>query len=300
MHRKRVRGDGALKVGKKAIARGLGGAALLLGLAGLAVMTPGLAAGEGHSLTIALDPPRDAPALPPVAGPEGAPLVVIDAGHGGHDPGAKSPTGEQEKDLTLAVAKSVRDALVKDGRVRVALTRGDDHFLVLRERYEIARELGASLFLSIHADSAGEDGEAHGATLYTLSEVASDAEAAALAQRENKSDIVRGVSMAGRSGEVASILIDLAQRESLDSAVDFTRLLHREAQPVLPFREDYHRSAALVVLKAPDVPSVLFETGYITNEADRGLLASDEGRARVGTAVARAIEIHFAKRIASR
>jgi N-acetylmuramoyl-L-alanine amidase len=289
-----------LKVGRQAIVRGAGGAALLLGLAGLAVMTPGQAAGEGATLTIALDPPLPAPPLPPVTGPEGAPLVVIDAGHGGHDPGAKSETGEQEKDLTLALARSVRDALAKDGRVRVALTRSDDRFLVLRERYEIARQLGASLFLSIHADSAGEDDAAHGATLYTLSEVASDAEAAALARRENKADIVRGVNLAGQSGAVASILIDLAQRESLDRAVDFAKLLHREASPVLPFRADYHRSASLLVLKAPDVPSLLFETGYITNETDRGLLASPEGRARVAEAVARAIGIHFAKRFASR
>jgi N-acetylmuramoyl-L-alanine amidase len=289
-----------LDLSTKLLVRSLAGAALLLGVAGLAVMTPGLAANEGGSLTIPLDPPTAPPPMPGVVGPAGTPLVVIDAGHGGYDPGARSTTGEREKDLTLAVARSVRDALAKNGRVRVALTRSDDRFLVLRERYEMARELGASLFLSIHADSAGEDDEAHGATLYTLSEVASDSEAAALANRENKADIVRGVNLSGRPEAVASILIDLAQRESLENAVAFTNLLHREAKPVLPFRRDYHRKAALVVLKAPDVPSVLFETGYITNEADRGLLASDEGRERVGAAVARAIEIHFAKRFARR
>lgn len=273
---------------------------MLLGLAGLAVMTPGLAANEGGALIIPLDPPTPPPPMPGVTGPAGAPLVVIDAGHGGYDLGAKAATGEQEKDLTLAVARSVREALAKHGRVRVALTRSDDRFLALRERYEMARQLGASLFLSIHADSAGEDDQAHGATLYTLSEVASDAEAAALANRENKADIVRGVNLSGRPEAVASILIDLAQRESLENAAAFTDLLYREAQPVLPFRRDYHRKAALVVLKAPDLPSVLFETGYITNAADRGLLASDEGRLRVGAAIARAIEIHFARRFAGR
>ena len=273
---------------------------MLLGAAGLAVLTPGQAASEAGTLTVALDPPLPAAPLPGVTGPAGAPLVVIDAGHGGHDPGAKSETGEQEKDLTLAVAIGVRDALIRDGRVRVALTRTDDRYLVLRERSEMARRLGAALFLSIHADSAGEDGDAHGATLYTLSETASDAEAAALAARENKADIVRGVDLNGRSDDVASILIDLAQRESRDEAVAFTSLLHREAKETLPFRRDYHRKAALVVLKAPDVPSVLFETGYITNEADRGLLASPEGRARLGAAVARAVEVHFAKRFAAR
>ena len=293
-------GARGLDLSTKLLARSLAGAALLLGLAGLAVMSPGLAAGEGGTLTIPLDPPTPPPPMPGVIGPAGAPLVVIDAGHGGYDLGAKSATGEQEKDLTLAVARSVRDALAKHGRVRVAMTRSDDRFLALRERYEMARELGASLFLSIHADSAGENETAHGATLYTLSEVASDAEAAALANRENKADIVRGVNLSGRPEAVASILIDLAQRESLENAAAFTELLHREARPVLPFRRDFHRKAALVVLKAPDVPSVLFETGYITNEADRGLLASDEGRARVGAAVARAVEIHFAKRFAQR
>ena len=277
------------------LARTLGGVALLLGLAGLAVMTPGQAA-DGNGLTLRLDPPLPAPPLPGVTGPAGAALVVIDPGHGGHDSGAKSADGDREKDLTLAFAHSIRTALAASGKVRVALTRNDDRFLVLRERSEMARRLGASLFLSIHADSAGDDDAAHGATLYTLSEVASDTEAAALAARENKSDIVKGVNLSGRTGNVASILIDLAQRESLENATGFTRLLHREAKDVLPFRRDYNRSAALIVLKAPDVPSVLFETGYITNEADRSLLGSPEGRQRVGKAVARAIEIHFAAR----
>ena len=273
---------------------------LLLGVAGFAVMSPGEAASDGGVLVVPLDPPLPAPPLPGVTGPSGAPLVVIDAGHGGHDPGARAESGEAEKDLTLAVARAIRDALAHDGRVRVALTRDDDRYLVLRERYEMARRLGASLFLSIHADSAGENGEAHGATLYTLSETATDAEAAALASRENRADIVRGVNLSGRTGETASILIDLAQRESQEAAIGFTRRLYREAKDRLAFRADYHREASLMVLKAPDVPSVLFETGYITNEADRGLLGSAEGRATVGEAVARAIEIHFAKRFAAR
>lgn len=275
--------------------RTMGGAVLLLGLAGFAVMSPGEAASDGGVLTIPLDAPLPAPPLPGVAGPAGAPLIVIDAGHGGHDPGARAASGEAEKELTLAVAQAIQQALAKSGRVRVALTRSDDRYLVLSERYEMARRLGASLFLSIHADSAGENGDAHGATLYTLSENATDAEAAQLAARENRVDIVRGVNLSGRTGDTASILIDLAQRESQDAAVGFTRQLYREAKDVLPFRQDYHRQAGLIVLKAPDVPSVLFETGYITNEADRGLLGSDEGRARLGAAVARAIEVHFAK-----
>lgn len=263
---------------------------MLLGAAAFVVWTPGNAARTSGDLTIALDPPLPAPPLPGVIGPADAPLIVIDPGHGGHDPGAKSAAGEQEKDLTLALARSVRDALVANGRVRVALTRADDRFLVLGERSEMARRLGASLFLSIHADSAGEDDQAQGATLYTLSETASDAEAAALAARENKADVVRGVNLSGRGETVASILIDLARRESLDGASSFARALHGEARDVLPFRPDYLRRAALVVLKAPDVPSVLFETGYITNERDRALLSSVDGRTRVAAVVAKAIE----------
>jgi N-acetylmuramoyl-L-alanine amidase len=266
-------------------------------LAGLALLSPGQAASEAGTVTILLAPPLPAAPLPGVVGPNEAPLIVIDPGHGGHDPGAKSDSGDEEKNLTLALALSLRDALARGGRVRVALTRADDSFLALRERSDMARRLGAALFLSIHADSAGEDDAAHGATLYTLSDEASDAEAAALAARENKADIVKGVNLGGRSDEVASILIDLAQRESLEAAVSFSRVLHDQAKEALPFRPDYRRKAALVVLKAPEVPSVLFETGYITNEADRSLLASPEGRARVAGAIARAVEQHLTSRV---
>lgn len=279
--------------------RAAAGAALLLGAAGVAVLSPGNAAPEAGVLVVPLAPALPAAPLPGVTGPAGAPLIVIDPGHGGHDPGAKSETGEQEKDLTLALALGVRDALARGGRVRVALTRTDDRFLALHERSDMARRLGAVLFLSVHADSAGEDDAAHGATLYTLSDEATDAEAAALAIRENRADIVKGVNLSGRPDEVASILIDLAQRESLEAATRFARRLHREAGPVLPFRADYLRKAALIVLKAPDVPSVLFETGYITNEADRSLLASPQGRARVAQAVARAVERHLVERVAA-
>jgi len=284
-----------LQAQTKLIGRAVLGAGLLAAVAGLFVLSPGRAASEAGTITIALPPPLPAAPLPGVSGPVGAPLIVIDAGHGGHDLGAKSENGEQEKDLTLAMALAIRDALVGNGRVRVALTRDGDAFLALQERSDMARRLGAALFLSIHADSAGENDTAHGATLYTLSDEATDAEAEALAARENKADIVKGVNLSGRSDEVASILIDLAQRESREAADSFARRLHREAEPVLPFRRDYLRKAALIVLRAPDVPSVLFETGYITNEADRGLLASAEGRGRVAGAVAQAVERHLTR-----
>ena len=253
-----------------------------------------------HSITVPIPPAARGIALPPVEGArDGArPLVVIDAGHGGHDPGAiNRDSGIREKDVTLAVAQAIRDQLVKSGRVRVALTRDDDKFLVLQERYGIARKLGADLFISIHADAA-ENADAHGATVYTLSETASDREAARLAARENKADIINGVNMGGQSGDVSSILIDLTQRESLNISANFARLLQREAAPYVPFRSAYHRFASLMVLKAPDTPSILFETGYISNAADSAFLSSRDGQGKIARGVARAVEVHFARKLA--
>ncbi|WP_313809507.1 N-acetylmuramoyl-L-alanine amidase [Sphingobium sp.] len=255
-----------------------------------------------HSISVPIPPVARGITLPPVEGPRDAsrPLVVIDAGHGGHDPGAVNrENGRQEKDVTLAIARAVRDQLVKSGRVRVALTRDDDRFLVLQERYGIARKLNADLFISIHADSADND-MARGATIYTLSETASDREAARLAARENKADVLNGVNLGGQSSDVSSILIDLTQRESMNISVSFARLLQREAAPYVPFRSAYHRFASLMVLKAPDTPSVLFETGYISNSADALFLGSKEGQANIARGVARAIEVHFARKLAMR
>ena len=255
-----------------------------------------------HSITVPIPAAARGVSLPSVEGSrDGArPLVVIDAGHGGHDPGAiNTDMGKREKDVTLAIAQAIRDQLVKSGRVRVALTRDDDKYLILQERYGIARKLGADLFISIHADAA-ENTEAQGATVYTLSETASDREAARLAARENKADIINGVNLGGQSGDVSSILIDLTQRESLNISASFARLLQREAAPYVPFRSSYHRFASLMVLKAPDMPSILFETGYISNADDAGFLSSREGQSKIARGVARAIEVHFTRKLAMR
>ena len=253
-----------------------------------------------YSLTIPLDPPGNRLPLPKIYGTPGRPLVVIDAGHGGHDPGAVlASSGSREKDITLAVAQAIKAELIKSGRVRVALTREDDRFLILGERSSIARAIKADLFLSIHADSAPADG-ANGATIYTLSEVASDREATLLAQRENKADIVNGVNLGGGNLEIASILLDLAQRETMTASVAFADLLKREATGLVPFRADYHRMAGFVVLKAPDTPSVLLEVGYLTNRNDVTRLTSDEGKNRIARGIRRAVEIHFARRLAAR
>jgi N-acetylmuramoyl-L-alanine amidase len=253
-----------------------------------------------YNVTIPLDSPKSGLPKPRISGPAGRPLVVIDAGHGGHDPGAISPHGGQrEKDATLAIARAVQRELVASGRVRVALTRDDDRYLVLRERSAIAHGLGADLFISIHADSAGA-AEANGATIYTLSEVASDREAAALAQRENKADVINGVNLGGENADIASILVDLAQRESMNSSANFANLLRRESARELGFRSDYHRMAGFAVLKTPDMPSVLLEVGYLTNPNDVNRIYSAAGQQSIATGIRKAVDIHFAQRSASR
>ena len=238
--------------------------------------------------------------LPKIYGPADArlPLVVIDAGHGGHDPGAISPHGgAREKDVTLAIAKATRDELLKSGRVRVALTRDGDSFIVLQDRYGIARKMNADLFMSIHADSA-ENQAARGASVYTLSEVASDREAQRLASRENKSDIINGVNLGGSDVNVSSILIDLTQRETMNISAGFAKLLLREAGPNMTLRSNAHHFASFIVLKAPDTPSVLFETGYLSNAQDAAFLTTANGRQSVAQSISSAIQSHFARRLA--
>jgi N-acetylmuramoyl-L-alanine amidase len=271
--------------------------ALLAALA--AALVPGVPrAQQDEGVPIASTGGRALPAgLPRILGDPGRPLVVLDAGHGGHDPGAVSPFGaRREKDVTLAIATAIRDALAASGRVRVAMTREDDRYLVLKDRYEIARKMRAALFISIHADAAPANDGARGATIYTLSEVASDREAALLAEQQNRSDRIAGESLSGDTG-VDRILIDLAQRESMTVSADFAALLKREASAYFPFRPEYHRFASLVVLKAPDVPSILFETGYLTNATDTAYISSPEGRQQIALGMKSAIETHFARRL---
>ena len=276
--------------------------AFLSALAGLVASAWGGAAEGEAGVVIPLDPSgrraSDGP-LPRIYGAADPrrPLVVLDPGHGGRDPGASSPFNDRrEKDVTLAMAEAVRDALAGSGRVRVALTREDDRFIVLRDRYEIARRMGAELFISIHADAAPSNDGARGATIYTLSEVASDREAAALAQQQNESDRIGGAPLSEDEG-INRILIDLAQRESMDISADFAALLRREGAAYFPFRPEYHRFASLAVLKAPDVPSILFETGYLTNPADAAYIQSPEGQRQIAAGLRSAVERHFARRL---
>ena len=277
-------------------------AALFALLSMILSLSPVVAMGErpgGHyQVSVRVGPPRAAPRLPRVEGPDdpALPLVVIDAGHGGHDPGARSRDGAlQEKDVTLAIARAIRAQLLASGRVRVALTRDRDEFLVLEERYGLARRLHANLFLSVHADSTSTDG-ASGATVYTLSEVASDREAARLAARENSADVLDGANLGDRSGDVLTILIDLAQRESMRLSTDFARTLENSAGGDIPFRPNAHRFAGFVVLKAPDMPSVLLETGFISTPEDAQRIAGVAGQQAIARGVSRAVLTHFAGR----
>jgi N-acetylmuramoyl-L-alanine amidase len=251
--------------------------------------------GRGYVIRIALPDPDAGVGLPPIEGPQdpSRPLVVIDAGHGGHDPGASGGElgGLKEKILTLGLARALRDELVRGGGVRVALTRDDDRFLVLDERAEIARALGADLFLSIHADSAGEQAGISGASVYTLSARASSQAAARFAARENSADMVNGVRLADHDDSVNAILVELSQRRTQEKSDEFASLILREGQGALAFHPQAQRAAALVVLRAPDVPSVLFEAGFISNPDEAGRLASPEGQRGFAEAMARAIRV---------
>ncbi|MBU6395016.1 MAG: N-acetylmuramoyl-L-alanine amidase [Sphingomonadales bacterium] len=247
-------------------------------------------------IRVALPSTRGEVGLPNIQGPADAsrPLVVIDAGHGGHDPGASGQRGEKEKALTLALALSLREALLADGRVRVALTRDEDRFLALEERSGIARRLKADLFVSIHAD-ASESPDATGATVYTLSDRGSDAVADAVAKRENKADTVNGVELGGKSDAVTAILVSLSQREMRERSKAFGALVLREGQAAVRFHKDPEREAAFVVLKSLDLPSALIEAGYISSPDDARALSSPEWRRGFAKAVASAIEIYLAR-----
>lgn len=228
------------------------------------------------------------------------PLVVIDAGHGGHDVGAISVyEGRFEKDATLAIARAVGRELEASGKFRVLLTRSDDRFIPLTERVRIAQAARANLFISIHADSA-QHAEARGASVYTLSEVASDREAARLAAKENKAGLLGNFRLAADSADVADVLFSLAQRETMNVSAEFATTLQREMEPEVDFRSHAHRFAGFAVLKAADVPSVLLETGFMSNLEDSKFLFSESGQKTIARGVRDAVEAHFERRIAAR
>jgi len=242
-------------------------------------------------------PSADAPVgLPRVDGPADAsrPLVVIDPGHGGFDPGA-GQGALKEKAAALQIALALRDKLLAGGGLRVALTRDTDRFIALADRPDIARRLNADLFVSIHADSAESD-SARGASVYVLSESGSSEAAQRFADRENGAGRVNGVALSKTSPAVGAILLDLSQRGAQSGSAQAAGLLLRElADTGMGLHRDHPETAALAVLKAPDIPSILFETGYINNPQDEAVLASRRGQQALAEAGAKAIRAYFAR-----
>jgi N-acetylmuramoyl-L-alanine amidase len=225
-------------------------------------------------------------------------VIVLDPGHGGMDPGALSEKNTKEKDVVLAFALALQVKLQSDGRHHVVLTRSDDKFISLRDRVKIARREGADLFVALHADTL-RGKSATGTTIYTLSETASDEEAALLAQKENQVDAIAGIDLKTQNEDVADVLIDLAQRESSAQSLAFAKSALKRIQPITKMTGKPMRSAGFTVLKAPDVPSVLIELGFLSNQADEERLTSAAWRRNVANGFAQAIDNHFAAPIAT-
>ncbi|MFK4507825.1 N-acetylmuramoyl-L-alanine amidase [Bradyrhizobium daqingense] len=243
--------------------------------------------------------PSTAPPDTPQQKADGRPVVVIDPGHGGIDNGTQS-SGESEKNLVLAFGLALRDRLEKGGKFRVVMTRDDDTFIPLNDRTKIARNLKAALLVSIHADALPRaEGDAQGATIYTLSDKASDAEAQRLADAENRADAIAGFNLAEEPTDVADILIDLTQRETRTFSNRFARLLMGEMKATVRMHKHPLKSAGFRVLKAPDVPSVLVEIGYVSNKADLEHLVSEGWRSRAVGSMAQAIDAFLTKRMAT-
>ena len=229
----------------------------------------------------------------------GPPVVVIDPGHGGVDPGASAPsTGDEEKMIVLDFARVLRDKLVATGRYRVVMTRDRDIFIPLGERVKIARDARAQLFISVHADSIGGASEnARGVTVYTLSDRASDADSERLAERENKADAIAGLDLSEEPSEIADILIDLTRRETRLYSANFARTLAGEMRHVTRMHRLPLRSAGFQVLRAHDIPSVLVELGFVTSRQDLEMLTSAIWRDRTADSVTKAVDQFFAPRI---
>jgi N-acetylmuramoyl-L-alanine amidase len=219
-------------------------------------------------------------------------VVVIDPGHGGVDPGAIGAGGTQEKEIVLRVGLALREALRARGGYRVIMTRDGDRFVRLSDRVRIARRANADLFISLHADAAAGR-TARGAGVYTLSEKSSDREAAALARRENRSDIIAGVDLSDEADDVTSILIDLAQRETMNQSATLAQIVIVELGERVTMRTNPHRFAGFRVLKAPDVPSVLVEIGFLTNRQEEAQLNSARTRRQIAEGLAAAIDAYF-------
>ncbi len=249
-----------------------------------------------ESSQVRAEPPRESSQEAKDGDPR--PLVALDPGHGGIDTGSKAPSGELEKDIVLGFAQRLRDRIEKTGKYRVLMTRTDDTFVPLAERVRMARSAGASLFVSIHADSLPHgEGDAQGASIYTLSDTATDSEAARLAEKENRADVIAGVDLKAEPDDVAGILLDLAERETKGFSLRFAQKLVGDLKTATVLHKKPLKSAGFRVLRAPDVPSVLVELGYVSNRADLHSLLSETWRNRTSDTMAQAIDSFFAARM---
>ncbi|MBX3500041.1 MAG: N-acetylmuramoyl-L-alanine amidase [Alphaproteobacteria bacterium] len=266
-------------------------AVLLAGMIGLS--TPAWAKNPRKAKS-KVRPPKP-PARPRVSRPKPR-IIALDPGHGGADPGTTGASGMHEKRVVLAVALELARQLTAGRRYRVVLTRRTDHFVALRERVSRARAAKADLFISLHAD-AHPDRRVRGATVYTLSESASDREAAALAAKENKADLLAGVDLRRQPDAVAGVLIEMAQRGTINQSRSFAGImvdsLRRHGVATLPRG---HRHAGFAVLTAPDVPAILLELGYLSNRADERLLLNKAHQRKLARAIAAAADRYFASR----
>ena len=259
-----------------------------------ALLAGAAATGAGRGLLHAAQSPGQRKPKTPVQ-PKPLPprIVAIDPGHGGVDPGAISPHGLYEKDITLSAARELARQLETTGRFRVVMTRHSDVFVPLRERVAEARARRAQLFVSIHADAL-PDSEMRGLSVYTLSDRASDRETAALATRENKDDFVAGLRLSRQRRDIAPILLDMARRQTNNGSLALAHAIVAELGHAVPLLERPHRSAGFVVLTAPDVPSVLVELGCLSNPAEERLLPQRAYQQRLARGLLRAIEAYFA------
>lgn len=259
------------------------------------VVVDAVTPGSPLTLKLVATKPVDTAALAAASGKkeEKLPVVAIDAGHGGQDPGALGVHGTHEKDVTLNFARALAKKLNDSGRYRAVLTRDEDKFIMLHDRVNIARRAQADIMISFHADSNPRE-DARGLSIYTLSATASDEEAAALAERENKADVITGINLNTADADVANILIDLTQRETMNKSTKLADSIVANMHPKVNLLPSTHRFAGFRVLKAPDVPSVLMELGFVSNPTDERLLLSPEYRDVVIASVLKGIDKYYA------
>ena len=233
------------------------------------------------------------PPPPPPPGKEQKPLVILDPGHGGIDPGAIGANGVHEKVVALSLAQELKKQLEASGKYRVKMTREKDVFIKLSDRVKFARKHGGDLFMSLHADSL-RNANVRGASVYTLSEKASDAQTAKLAARENKADLIAGIDLNVEDKDVANILMDLAMRDTMNQSKFFANtLVDNFKSNSVRILERPHRYAGFAVLKAPDIPSVLVEAGFMSNKKEADLLNTTAHRKKIATALKKGVDRYF-------